>query len=1439
MTLAEIRRVLEQNTTNGRLRLMPTALGSDAIARLCARFVWDEHFEVSNAQISAVKNNVLVLGQSTVFAQTGVPVEARFSLRNQEAHLSVRAMMPQGWRFADSFPFTEDANLNELMFSEATFLLDSAQDESKQCFFAGDLHVDGILKEVTGLLNDAVSRHLTGHIAVEDNLPRMALSSDAEIVKIGHFHMPLSLSFATDIFKKDAGDVGSVSSEFVLTANLPLKINTRTVTVPISTRFNRYVGARTFRADLEEASLAALSQISGLLDGVDVLKSLPTAFRPDKNLALAHFEFTVIPRLRQLAAIGLSVKTTQAWKLFDDFAIEGVTLEIRVSNPTRKSSRQVQCAIVGVFALGDQQKIAVSAGFPSFDLLGFLPEGATLKLKPLIQRFLPHAQEVPEATINDLDLSVQPTTKTFSLRAGLKDEWQIGTGKTSVTIQNLGLVVERTHNGVAATSATLSGSARIGDLTLDMGAAIGDAGGFTWRGQVAGLSLRSIVTRFFPGDLELPAEIPAISFKSVDLAVTAKTGDFSVSGQGGASWQIPIGVSGLHISNLHFSVARPGGQGARKTVAGVIGGTLTLGSASFAVHYNFPGEFVLTGDLPRINLSALLQELCGGDVIRDLPVPATVLSATLTGLRFSIAPQSRRVSIAATSEFGQVEINVKNIGRKWGFSVAFAPPAKWKFSALAKELTVLDGLRFSNTVLVLVSADDHALAVTSLSAPARVTKGFNFVAHLDLSGLGADEVLKIKTLQVAAAIGGNPTNIALEASIAGRVQIDRNTAFGDMRLRLVPAPQNFSLTLLGTVFARIGTSSLEFVGGMQIQPRSALFQGTMLGNWQEPFDTKGVIVSNVALEVGMSFPPPLPSLGFAGTLQVGEFAGAVAVKFDSAMPSRSMLAVAFNQLYLMDVIKQFCGPGAAQNIPQSLQKTILDIGFENVNIYIVPQPTTIGELKFEQGFTVQGRMRLVGLYASAHVNLDYTNGVLIKGDVDEVHVAGVFKLTGARGQEKAALSVDLRRGQTPSVDVQGAVQLLGFRSETVVKISDQGFYFVAQGNIFNLFEATLEAQGGDLKNAGDFMLAVSMRQDLFAYLREKASAAIDAAAQDAVRKISDAQRDVDRAQAEINRLLGEIENMRQVIRAERERDQQRLQAAQAEVQKAQKQVNTLNAQIDQMRRTIQAERVRDTARIQAAQREVQKAQDEVNRLQSEINRAKDRIAALQRAIKAKEQWYNNLGFWDKANPANWGVVVAENTPRVAEISGLGVEIGALEAAKHTAWGVLEAAKGVLRGIEAGAQTFPIDADPRMVGLLTAHGSAWVALEAAKGVLRGIEAAAQTVPIEADPRMVGLFTAYGSATGALQAARGVLEGVKLTVGGLADVGQFIIDVGLGGLIDVKSASFRTSLAVANGGRVAMNIDVLFMKKERHTLTLDFSFADPLSAANALAKSLLPA
>jgi hypothetical protein len=709
---------------------------------------------------------------------------------------------------------------------------------------------------------------------------------------------------------------------------------------------------------------------------------------------------------------------------------------------------------------------------------------------------------------------------------------------------------------------------------------------------------------------------------------------------------------------------------------------------------------------------------------------------------------------------------------------------------------------------------------------------------MDMRGTGVDELLGLEGLRVTTSIGGNPADIVLEAEIAGEFELSDGVAFGDIKFRLQPAPTNFSLTLLGTVTAVLDNSALAFVGGMQVQPRAALFQASMLGIWNEPFDTKGVAIGNVALDLGVSFPPPLPTIGIAGTLQVGDFEGAVAVKFDSAMPSRSMLAVAFNRLYLMDVISTFCGAAVARSIPASLANTVLNVGFEDVNIYIVPQPTSIGELNFDQGFYLAGTLIFWGLRASASLSIDYLEGTELKAEMDPIDVGGIFKVTGAGGDPKPSLYFKLSPNptETPTINLSGAVELLGLRRETLVKFSDSGFYFLSSGKIFDLFEATLEVKGEDFKSGGSIWVKATMRNDLLAYLREKTTAAIQAAADEATKELTAAQNDVRKAQNAVNKLNNEIADMRKTIQRERDRDTRNLRHAQDEVSKAQAEVNKINHDISNMRKTIQAERDRDTHKLRKAQADVSSAQAEVDNLQREINSTKSRIAQLKRDINNKKRWYDQSPWYKKSY--RWAEYSAYATAKGAEIGALYTKIGGIEAAKATANGALEIAKQTLRGIEAGARTFPIDADPRMVGLFTARETANGALELAKLSLRGMEAAAKTFPIDADPRMVGLFTARETANGALELAILTLEGVKKSVGAMAEVGQFITEVGLGGLLDVRAAMFEGSLQATQGGNVSMAITVVFMQGQPQTLFLDFSFKSPQQAALVLAQKLLP-
>ena len=84
---------------------------------------------------------------------------------------------------------------------------------------------------------------------------------------------------------------------------------------------------------------------------------------------------------------------------------------------------------------------------------------------------------------------------------------------------------------------------------------------------------------------------------------------------------------------------------------------------------------------------------------------------------------------------------------------------------------------------------------------------------------------------------------------------------------------------------------------------------------------------------------------------------------------------------------------------------------------------------------------------------------------------------------------------------------------------------------------------------------------------------------------------------------------------------------------------------------------------------------------------------------------------------------------------------------------------------------------------------------AKQVVRGLEKTIVNFPIDADVRIAGLFTARETATGALSVATQTLQGLKVSIGSIADVGQFIVKYSLGGLLDVKSARFEATLMAA--------------------------------------------
>lgn len=937
------------------------------------------------------------------------------------------------------------------------------------------------------------------------------------------------------------------------------------------------------------------------------------------------------------------------------------------------------------------------------------------------------------------------------------------------------------------------------------------------------------------------ADLPSLTLVGIELQVTPATGALSLRAAAlGDAWTLPVGRTELAVGDVGLEVAR---SATTDEAAGSwtvrLAGTLRLGTTAVTVAYEGPGELALTATAPTLALGPLVQDLAGPERAMAMDVPVALLAVQLTDVTATLEPSARRATFRASSSLGDVVLAARSAGDGTGVVAVLRPAATWRFSSLAPELAGLDGLDLSGSSFVLasddLSLDDDDVVVAALPDGGRVTQGLQLAASLTTAGTGLDETLGLEQLRIGARIGSDLADLALVCAIDVAITLAEDVVFGELVLELRPSPADLQLRVLGVVDAVIDGSPLRFTGGLAVRPRGAQLEATMEGTWADPLGAAGVALSDVAMEVGLTWPPLLPSFGLAGTLQLGGVVGSAAVQFDASDPTQVMLAVGFDRLHLMDVVGGLAGHEVVATIPPELRDGPLDLEVRDAALEVVPRDTMIGTLRFAQGTRLRGTISFWGAQGAVAIEVSRDAGIAASAALTPLSLAdGLLVLAGADGTPGPRFALDLGPARAPRLELAGLVSLLGLTATTVVQVDGTGYRFLVDGRIFSRFACTIEGHARTAGLDAEVWLRATLRNDLFGYLREEATRAIAAAADAATADLTAAQRDLDVAAADVRRIDGEIARVRGVVQAERARDQQRYRDAQAALAAAEADVRRLDQQIAAARRTVQAERERDQRNLRAAEADVAAAQREVNSLQRQINDQKRWISTLNGQIAAKKRWYDRLSFWDKT--WGWAAYSGYATAKGAEITTAYTKIGGLETAKGVATGALEAAKAVLRGLQAGASGVPVDADPRVAGLFAARETAVGGVTAARGVVGGLQHLARAVPVDADPRVAALFVARDTALGGLAAARASLDGAKAAVGGLADVGAFIADAGLGGLLDVRAASFEGWLSATSGGRVQLDVEVVFMG-EPHRLQLAIDLTDPLTGARRLADQLL--
>ncbi len=468
------------------------------------------------------------------------------------------------------------------------------------------------------------------------------------------------------------------------------------------------------------------------------------------------------------------------------------------------------------------------------------------------------------------------------------------------------------------------------------------------------------------------------------------------------------------------------------------------------------------------------------------------------------------------------------------------------------------------------------------------------------------------------------------------------------------------IRLTGTFGFEVATGGVEAEGML-----------AMIGRWENPFDFEGVVLSDVVAEVGVTPRAPwVSSLGLAAKLEIGRAYMHAAIFVDTVTPSQCGFVADGKELNLIEIVDTLTGPD--NTVPKALADTVGGVTLRDLKISAIPPGGfKVGVFAYnDEGITVLANLDLWGWTALGYLRVDYSDGLVALGSIDEINVANVLKIGKPAGSTldvkapPAAVKVPLGTGpilyvklvpyEAPQLYLAASISLFGFSQSLIVSVSDAGITFALEGTIFDLFRASLTIRAslpsmGANNGMTSLYIKAELHNDFFAELRKKVRDAIEGLASGAIAAI-------DEAQAEVEKLYDVVEKMR---------------------------------------RQVRAERMAAIRTLRAAERRVDAAQRKIDGILNEIESTKR--------------------YWESLPSADW----PWKPSKARDWVWIGPKLAGLYIAYGVATAALELVKLALRGLQGLVAVIPIDADPRVAVPLALYYTAIGALEVTKTTIGGL------------------------------------------------------------------------------------------------------------------------
>jgi len=515
-------------------------------------------------------------------------------------------------------------------------------------------------------------------------------------------------------------------------------------------------------------------------------------------------------------------------------------------------------------------------------------------------------------------------------------------------------------------------------------------------------------------------------------------------------------------------------------------------------------------DKITINLTAQTdQVIYPFKELAKIEVPSALSNISITGTTVSLLNLGKklsadaRLSLKGTAQLFGKSADVEIVKAKAG-STFLISLGNLGISTIIPETkgSALDQFAFNNAYLIITEAG-YVDAARQIDAKQGVTLKAEMAAPAELKKLVSTAPSNII---ISGTLRKNIKDMYLTASIPCAVKLTSKAEFKDIEIKAGGLPPSVSFLTVITVQPSAHDDQLVFTSRIAAEAKEAKIAGTMQGFWKNPLGVKGLAIGNLALELGIVYGSPVPTLfGITGDMKVGSQEAAVAAKI-SAVANDTIISGKLSEFGIRDLfaVASDLAKAVGKSIPSKIINVIPEIGLTDAEITIAPSGGTIGEIQFEQGLTVKGKMDVLGHGALVDISVS-SQGIVAQGTMDKL-VFGPLEIAGkglsgkeaqpslgtsyggqaAAAQSGPAVSLHVTL-QDQSFFLTGLVSLMWIKDEIEIHLGTNQLAFKLSGKLYGMFQAEVGVNG-HLGKDEDFIINAELASDFHNALLQQVEA---------------------------------------------------------------------------------------------------------------------------------------------------------------------------------------------------------------------------------------------------------------------------------------------------------------------------------------------------------------